>query len=127
MKFKTDRIKKEYQEELILKNRVLFLMIAEIDAYSKMQFKKEITLTGVLRTLAEQQQIYGKDTKKVSPHMLWHAVDLRTIGFTDEEIKLMVNHINNKYSNNNYYNVTSMAHEVNGFGMHFHIQFCSKN
>lgn len=125
MKFKTDRIEQEFKQ-LSIKNPDLARIINWIGITAFTMFGKEIVLTDIFRTILEQVKIYGVGTKKVSPHMLWHAVDLRSSTFTDDEIKQLVDLINNTYNKNNVYKFTAMCHEVNGFGMHFHIQYCKK-
>lgn len=124
MKFKSERIKEEF-ELLKSKNVELYNLVISLDTYILDKYKKQIVLTDLFRNKAEQEKIYGLGTKRVSPHMLWHAVDLRSSIFLQKEIEEIVSYLNQKYNHKNKYKFTAMCHEVKNFGMHFHIQFVS--
>lgn len=126
MQFKESRYEKELKE-LITKNKPLYNLLLDIDAYSTEFFKKEIVITMIFRTEAEQNYLYRnsaryKAKKFKSPHQFWHAADIRSFIYTKSQIDELVDFINDKYNDSNYYKFTADCHDV-GSGMHFHIQY----
>ena len=73
-------------------NKGLHALIVELNEYTNREFKKPILITMVGRTQAEQDHLYRNSAryqkkKFLSPHQLWHAVDIRSHHFTLSEIK----------------------------------------
>jgi hypothetical protein len=128
VRFKNDstRLQKEYTQ-LKSKNKDLLDLIEDLNKFSQKEFKKVLTITMIYRTQEEQDYLYRnsekyKKRKFKSPHQFFHAVDVRSKTFTNDQIKQMVDYINKKYDSKNYYKWTAKCHSV-GHGMHFHIQF----
>lgn len=113
-------------EELKSKNHQLHDLVVDVARFIEKTLKKDTTITEIYRTKEQQKKIYGQDTKKISPHMLYHAVDLRSHTFTESEIIQICKYINDKYGPYNHYKITAFCHEVNNHGKHFHIQFVTK-
>lgn len=141
VKFKDDstRLREEFKK-LNTRNKQLKELVEDLALWIKTQFNKELIVTHVLRTNEEQDRIYA-GTKRgsreydknpwISPHQVWTAVDLRTWFYTPEEIDKIVNYLNTKYKETNYYRTTAMYHEVfnskgESHGTHFHIQYTRK-
>lgn len=122
LKSETGRLPTEYTD-LPYENNPLYELIEDIAKYCKKEFDKMIMITMIYRTQEEQESIYGEGYTKKSPHQFWHGVDLRSRDFTEEEIKQLVDYINEKYNETNYYKFTAKCHEVGNHGMHFHIQY----
>jgi hypothetical protein len=126
-----ERLKKEL-EQLKTFNYSLYEILKDLNEYTKTNFNLDIVLTHIFRTKEEQETFYGKGTKKISPHQLWHSVDIRTFIFTHEQISQIEDYINNKYNKNNYYRWTCKNHYIISpdgtinFGNHFHFQFVMK-
>lgn len=121
LKSETGRLPSEIAD-LPQKNKPLYDLILDVASYCDTNFKKNIVITMIYRTQEEQYDIYGEGYTKKSPHQFWQAVDLRSRTFTDEEIKQLVDYINKKYNDKNYYKWSAKCHNV-GHGDHFHIQF----
>lgn len=124
------RLKTEYND-LPARNSFLAQLLQDLDKYVQNKFKKELVVTMIGRTTLEQAEIYKDDPKfKIrafkSPHQLWHALDLRSKTFTDEEVKDIEDYLNKKYNGNNAYAWTARNHEVANHGEHFHIQYYPK-
>jgi len=124
IQFKDDsiRITSDYAD-LSNHNGPLRELIVDVSEYVFSEYKKNITITMIYRTQAEQEGIYGVGYAKKSPHQFWQAIDLRSKVFTTEEIDDIVEYINNGYNKSNYYKWSAKNHEVNGHGTHFHIQY----
>jgi len=125
----TKRLQDEFIE-LMDRNKLLHELIVDTCAFCKAEFNKDITITMIYRTDAEQDEIYKNDEKYKqkkfkSPHQFFHAVDLRSSTFDTSEIEKLVNYLNLIYNKTNYYNWTAKCHDV-GVGEHFHIQFVKK-
>lgn len=129
---------KNNSERLILEhhaledaNKPLFDLIQDAAEYVSREFNKDIVITMIGRTQKEQDDIYAGTTsasgreydKKPwrSPHQFDHAVDLRSRIFSEDEINQLVDYLNAKYNQVNYYKWTAKNHNV-GRGDHFHIQ-----
>ena len=115
------------------RNRPLLKLMFDVRDYCKKEFNKDIVLTHIYRKDEEQDDIYmnhidpemvAKYLKRKfkSPHQFFHAFDLRSFIFTDEEIIQLVDYLNDKYNEMNYYRFTAKCHNA-GSGSHFHIQF----
>lgn len=138
LKFKNEdaRLKHEYND-LDASNKFLKSLIEDLVKFVAKEFKdkdgkdKDVTITMIGRTQAEQAEIYKDDPKFQkkpfkSPHQLMHAVDIRSHTFTPEEIKKIEDYLNEKYNSNNVYAWTAKCHEVANHGEHFHIQYYPK-
>jgi hypothetical protein len=126
--FKNDsaRLKKEY-EDLQESNAHLFDLINDLAKFINKKFEKDLTITMILRTQEEQDEIYKNDPKyKVrkfkSPHQFSHAVDLRSRDFTKDEISAIEDYLNTEYNPTNFYKWTARDHNV-GLGDHLHLQY----
>lgn len=131
IKYKNDNSRlMEEHIDLIDKNRKLYGMLLELNKFTNRRFKKPILITMIYRTQEEQDFLYKNNTryqkkKFISPHQLWHSVDIRSHSFTASEIEEIEDWINDKYDNSNYYKWTAKFHTV-GHGKHLHLQFVEK-
>lgn len=107
-------------------NRDVYDMMYDLAQWVGDNFEKETIITMIFRTQEEQEQIYGKGYTKKSPHQFYHAVDIRSRIFSDDEIKKIEDYLNNKYNDTNYYKWTAKNHKVAGGAYHFHIQYIKK-
>ena len=128
IEFKNDseRLQEEWGE-LGSRNVALKNLVFDVASYVWSKYEKNIIITMIYRTDEEQDAIYADDEryqkkKFKSPHQFMQAVDLRSKVFTNEEIDDIVNHINEKFDDSNWYNWTAKCHDV-GLGDHFHIQY----
>lgn len=117
-------------EQLKVENPDLLGVLEFIRNFSQNTYNKEITVTMILRTDAEQDHLYRNSTKYKakkfkSPHQFGHAFDLRSKTFTIQEIDALVNATNNTFNSTNFYKPTAMYHDV-GSGLHFHINYVKK-
>jgi hypothetical protein len=124
------RLIKEFKE-LKSKNRELWKLVADLNAYSQEMFGIIPIITMIYRTEEEQDWLYRasesyKKRKFKSPHQFYHAVDIRSRSFSKDRIIAIESYLNNKYNASNYYKWSAKCHEVGSNGMHFHIQFCKK-
>lgn len=111
-------------------NRLLLIILFKLRDFCKEKFNKDVVITMIGRTDAEQDELYKNDSKYLvkkfkSPHQFWHALDIRSFIFTKDEIKQIEDFLNNNYNAANYYNWTAKCHNI-GAGDHFHIQFFKK-
>lgn len=116
---------------LLVKNKLLHDLIFDLAEYIKSSFSKELIITMIDRTEAEQEAIYKNDARYKekpfkSPHQFWHAVDIRSKVFSKEEIKKIEDYLNTKYNPTNYYKWTARNHVVGQGAEHFHIQYSKK-
>lgn len=121
----------EELKKLITLNPELHYLIFDLAEFVKGAFKKEITITMIDRTQAEQDELYKNDEKYkakkfVSPHMVGAAVDIRSKTFTPEEIKRIEDYLNSKYNTSNVFKWTAKNHKVGDNAFHFHIQYQRK-
>lgn len=116
------RLKRELTE-LQNKNRPLYDLIIDLYKWVENQFDKDVIMTMIYRTQQEQELIYGEGTEKKSPHQFWQGLDLRSWIYTEKEIDAIVNYLNSKYNDSNYYGTTAMCHKVKEGAYHFHIQY----
>lgn len=125
-KNESQRLKSD-DTQLSVNNAYLHTLMSDLNDYTNTQFKKGIVITMIFRTPKEQDYLYRNSKKyKIkkfkSPHQFWHAVDIRSRTFTSQEIKQIVEWLNEAHNDLNYYKWTAKCHDV-GSGMHFHIQF----
>jgi hypothetical protein len=130
VKFKTNRIAKEFKE-LYNKNNDLHELAVDLSHFIKSTFNKELVITMIYRTDQEQDDIYKNDPKyKVkkfkSPHQFWQAIDVRSSIFDKLEISKIEDYLNKKHNSTNYYSWTARCHTVPGQAYHFHLQFVKK-
>ena len=116
---------------LTSKNKELYEMIVDLSHFVKNSFNKELVITMIYRTQAEQDDIYKNDPKYklrkfISPHQLWHSADLRSLTFDKLEISKIEDYLNNKYNSINAYKWTAKCHQVPGQALHFHTQLVKK-
>jgi hypothetical protein len=121
------RLKKELKQ-LEVNNPELHALIIDLYKWISDKFGKDTIITMIYRTQAEQDRLYRysqkyQEKKFKSPHQFWHAIDLRTWIYTEEEIDQIVQYLNDKYNSRNYYSWTAKAHAIKGNARHFHIQF----
>jgi hypothetical protein len=130
IKFKDEvRHKAEY-EALEENNPELHDLAEDLAEWVMDNFQKDVVITMVDRTDAEQDYLYRDDEKYhkkkfKSPHQFHHSLDLRSWVFTQDEIDQITEYLNDKYNEDNYYDWTAKCHIVSN-GIHFHIQFCKK-
>jgi hypothetical protein len=117
-------------ETLRSKNPALAQLMEDLAVYVMDRFKKQVHITQIFRSQAEQEAIYGKGTKKKSPHMRWMAVDLRDWIYTEAEKAVIVEWLKKTCDSTNRLNYihaagsrTVWVHQVGKHGMHFHIQY----
>lgn len=133
MKKGSDRLNDEFTKYIVDEgnNQALKDLIIDVSKYTMDNFGKGIVITMIYRTKEEQDDIYAGTERRgrkydekpwKSPHQFYHAVDLRSRSFTPQEINQLVDYINAKYNQDNYYKFTAKCHNV-GRGDHFHIQF----
>jgi len=120
MKFKTDREKQEWGQ-LFEKNSMLYSIILDVASFSIREFGIMPMVTEIQRTAEENEAIYGY--RKMTVHMFWRGLDLRSWIYTEDQVKKIEEYINDKY----FYDFrrpgkkVCLAHNV-GAGMHFHFQ-----
>jgi len=134
IKYKNDseRLAQELMELQYKNNDLYELMVNDLAPWILTMFGKDLVITMIYRTDAEQDSIYnGKSNSRgrkydekpwKSPHQFYHAIDLRSKTFSENEIESIVSYINRKYQPSNYYKSTAFCHNV-GLGDHFHLQF----
>ncbi len=122
MKFKNIWIEKQLPKiDERLKAMLFFL-----DYYVTQRYNKEIMITELIRTQAEQDIIYKDDPKYkkgpkwASVHQYGRGADLRVSEFTLDEIKDILDLLN-KIPYGDGRHKTALIHNV-GFGDHIHIQ-----
>lgn len=94
------------------------------------EFGIPIVFTHLFRTQAKQDELYKnnakyKKKKFKSPHQFSQAGDIRSRIYTDKQIKILVDKINNKFNATNGFAWTALCHDV-GHGPHFHVQYTEK-
>jgi hypothetical protein len=126
MKFKTARIAKEWKSDDLDKR--LRHRIECLDSFTMGEWGEEITLTDIYRTQEEQENIYGKDTKKKSVHQFWRGVDVRVRDFDEYQIDKMEDMLKLfTYDPARPYKKSVIRHNIKNsqgvvMGDHFHIQ-----
>ena len=124
----SSRITKEFSE-LQQKNYPLAALMLDLADHVSTEFRKDVIVTGIFRTKEEQRSLYGANTKRVSPHMLWQAVDIRDWIYTDGEKAAICKFLKLHYDRTNKFkklpsgSKTCWLHKVLGGAMHFHIQY----
>lgn len=113
------------------KNEPLYELILDLHQYIDKTYDKDIIITMIYRTQEEQDYLYRNSEKYKkkpfkSPHQFNQAVDIRSWLYTEGEIEDIVEYLNTKYNDSNYYRWTAKVHEVGNNGIHFHIQYYKK-
>ena len=125
MRFKTGLIEDEYLNNKISSRLEAILFM--LDKYVKIEFDKEILITGLIRSQKEQDDIYGNNPayqKKPwkSVHQYGRGADIRVHNFTQTELDKIGNFLNMiTYDENRLHKKTAIVHDV-GRGNHIHIQ-----
>lgn len=129
MEFKTDRIRNEWTQ-LRAKNYALYAMVESLEDFVGAELNKKVLLTCIYRSQADQESIYGRGTKRSSPHMRWEAVDLRDWIYTPAEKDKIIKWLKANYDQTNQLSVirpaasrTVWLHVVPGQAWHFHLQY----
>lgn len=127
--FKTDRIRNEWAL-LRSKNYPLYTLVESLAEYIDVALNNKLVLTSIYRSQKDQESIYGKGTKRTSPHMRWEAVDLRDRIYTNAEKEKIVAWLKTHYDKTNQLAVirpaaskTVWLHIVPGQAWHFHLQY----
>jgi len=116
LRFKSTRERQEFARIRPALRAVLF----EIAHFSRRHFDRVPVITHLLRTHAEQEDIYGAGTTKHSPHQDGRAADLRSRIYTADQVRVLVRYINTTFPRGDGY-PTALYHSV-GRGWHLHIQ-----
>ena len=115
--FKDDDCKKEFNDDrLDCRIRTIIFALA---GFVEFTFGKDITITSVWRP----------HTTDSGVHEAWRAVDVRSIYFTDDEIKAILAFLNSFFygkSSAGQDLQTAICHDV-GQGIHIHAQVSSSN
>jgi hypothetical protein len=125
--FKTPALQKDF-ETLKSKNQALAVLMEDLGEFIHANFGKDIVVTDLHRTRKQMEAIYGKGTKRTSPHERWQAVDIRDWIYDNQEKQTIIGHLKNTYDSINRLaplpsqSRTVLMHNM-GKGMHFHIQY----
>lgn len=122
IKFKTDRIKGEF-DQLTYQHHELDTLVINLSLWVSNMYHKDIIITHLFRTQEEQHLLY-KDIPNppaFSPHQFWNAIDLRSFDFDQDELDAICTYLNSHYSNLNG-KIVAFVHAIPGGAMHFHIQ-----
>jgi hypothetical protein len=132
--FKKENAKRLKEEWITLskKNPALYSIVSHLAGYCGLTLCRNIMITQIYRADDEQKEIYGSNCKTKSPHQNWCAVDLRCFDYSLDERQhleraLRVYDHFNKFKHMPSASRTVWIHEVNGGGIHFHVQFWGAN
>lgn len=131
LRSKTLKISGEWGQ-LKNKNSSLAQLVWDLAVFVEEEFKKDVVMTEIFRTQQMQDSYYGKGTKKVSPHQLWQAVDIREQIYNQSEMGYIKDFLMlyDKYNRCDLIKAskskTFLYHDI-GRGKHFHVQFLSMN
>jgi hypothetical protein len=124
--YKMDNLKSEFADtNLDYRLRVIVYALAGFVYHN---FGKNITITEILRT-QEMQDLYYKDdpiykqSKWLSTHQYWRAIDLSLKYFTDSEIEEIAKFLSH-FQYGSIGKSTAIIHDI-GLGKHLHIQVSS--
>ena len=125
MKFKTDRIRREW-ESMDLPDKLRRIVVS-IEQFMLAKYSYEITVTQILRTQEEQDNIYGdRENYQVNPwksvHQFFRGIDIRNRDMTPqmiEDVLMLANQI--IYDDKRPHKQTAKSHDV-GKGDHIHLQ-----
>lgn len=129
IQYKHAPLAQEY-EQLKNKNMPLAVLLDDLSAYIESAFEKNVIVTMIFRTREQQEAIYGKGTKRKSPHMFWNAIDIRDWIYSQSEKQQIIKWLKDGYDATNQSGFIAQAasktvwlHQVGAHGMHFHIQY----
>lgn len=118
--FKTERQFAEWLDPRV--DSRLKVIIYAVAGFCFDTFGKFVTITEIIRTVAERLEIYKDNPEmagKVGVHEVGRAMDIRTIGFTPQEIAQLLKFLNENFEYDGKYE-TAVYHDVVGF--HIHLQ-----
>lgn len=123
IKFKTDRIKDEFEKALFIKNPKLFKLLDTAAQFVELEFKKDIVLTEIYRSEEEYKALYAKAgaVPKSMPHAKWQSADLRSSIYTPREIERLLAFFN-QFTFYGGQRKVAIYHAISGNVMHFHVQ-----
>ncbi len=126
--FKSTREEEEFWNDKITDPRIRAITL-ELARYSKDHFGKEMVVTCVGRTPAEQIEIYGEDTPSahkfnIEKGELCRAVDIRSTTYTQEELFKLKNYFAKWFDLGYLYSF--LVHNI-GDGVHIHLQCAPLN
>jgi hypothetical protein len=112
-------------------SRLRFILFSAA-GFAYYNFGKRITLTELMRTQIEQDEIYANNldyqkTKWQSVHQFGRGADLSIQYYTADELNQIVNYLNSQlqYNDENRFKI-ALVHDV-GYGNHLHIQVSSSD
>jgi len=125
IKFKYEKLEYEFYK---IDNRLQGIIFF-IAGYINNKWNQDITLTHLLRTQAEQDEIYKttegyKASPWISVHQVGRGADVSTTEIIRHRIDELVSVINNLYYYSEKYN-TALYHDI-GLGAHIHLQVPDK-
>jgi hypothetical protein len=119
--FKTPRIQNEWVT-LEAQNLTLHGIIKSAALFVKLNFNKDLTITEIMRTAAENAALYAPGSEPQNrPHTVWRAVDLRSSTFTQTEIQQLLTFLN-QYKVFGGLKKCAIYHQIKNGAPHFHIQ-----
>lgn len=122
--FKTDRIKEEWRE-LDRRNPKLTGVLNCLSNFVTLEFQKDVVITCIFRSEAENEALYAETPPDkrppTSPHMTWHAADLRSSIYTEQEINKMLQFLNS-FSYAGGQRKVALYHIIAGNSFHLHVQ-----
>lgn len=106
-------------------NSRLYLLLHLLKDFVSLEFKKDLTLTEIYRTIEENSRIYSylpeNERPKSSVHCQWEGADIRSTDFTQIEIDKILKFLNCfKFRNEKS---VGIYHQLRNGAPHFHIQF----
>lgn len=129
IEFKTTTERDEFAT-LREKNFPLVALMESLDDFVRTDLGKNIVVTEVFRSKADQERIYGAGTTRTSPHMTWKAVDIRDWIYEKPEKERIIQFLKDNFDEYNLLteiraakSKTVWLHAVGNHGMHFHIQY----
>lgn len=122
MEYKSSKVQAEWAK-LLTENPRLANIIETLNAFTNIEFNKQVVCTHIYRTPEEHKALYAQTAKPpaTSPHMRWEAVDIRSTTFNDKEIAKMLTFLN-LFTVYGGQRKCAIYHEIAGNTWHFHIQ-----
>ena len=124
MRFKTDRVKAEF-EKLAELNSKLHALLLKLDTFCLTVMGKDVCLTHIFRTEEEQKQLYAATPidkrPKSSPHQVWGACDVRSRDFNKEQIEQILDFLVAQPKGR--YRTNAIYHKIPGNTDHLHLQY----
>ena len=123
---------KEHEQQLQFRSPLIDSRLIDIIYYlagfSYFNYGKSITITELLRSQAEQDEIYKDDPiYKQNPwqsvHQYGRGADISILYYTDDEKREILKYLNGHFSyREGGTKETAIIHEVGNHGMHLHVQ-----